>query len=451
MTRLSRYNYFYPWREGYHLAYNARSGAVALMTEENYRAYLALAAKLDSATAPPLTEPEQTLLTQMQRGLFVHSDQISELDAIKFQHRSTRFETSSLGLVIAPTMACNMACKYCFEDNKRGRMSPEIINATVEFIKRRAPELKALEISWYGGEPLLALDVIEEMTTRILELAREFKFQFVATMITNGYLLTPPNVDRLVALKVGAAQITVDGPARLHDVKRPLKNGKGSFDQIIENLKYASTKMAIAVRVNVDKSFTAEIIGELLDELVAAELRERVSVNFGLLEPASSVCANIAESCYDTADFSQVEIEFYGAVLEHGFEIDKLPSPLDIFCVAQRINSFVLDPDGHFYRCFNYVGDKTKSTGTVAAEPDYSHPEFTRLFKFDPFENDSCRNCDILPICMGGCPSRRDDRGLDSAKLCDSWRFNLEPMLDIIARNRYRAALQAVQPTKETK
>ena len=451
MPKLSKYNYFYPWREGYHLAYNARSGAVALMTEENYRALAALKSRLSESTPAQLSAEEQLLLSQLQHGLFVHPDELSELDALKFRHRSARFGTSSLGFVVAPTMACNMACEYCFEENKRGRMSRTVIDDFVKFISKRAASLETVEITWYGGEPLLAMDIIEEVTLRILDLAAEQKFKYYGAAISNGYLLTPENVDRLLKLRVGSVQITIDGPGRLHNQKRPLKNGKDSFATIIENLKYASTKMAVIIRVNVDKSFTPEIVAELLDELEEAGLKEHIAVNFGLLEPASSACANIAENCYDVAEFSRAEIAFYAEVLDHGFQIDKLPAPLDIFCVAQCINSFVVDPDGELYRCFNYVGDKTRSIGNISQDPQYSHPEFTRLFKFDPFENDSCRDCDILPICMGGCPSRRDDRGLEAAKLCDSWRYNLEPMLDIIARNRYRAAPQTVQPTKETK
>ncbi len=450
MSKLSSYNHFFPWRNSTYLAYNARSGAVGLMTRENYDAFQALAGKLAESPSVPLSADEQTLLTQLEHGLFVHPDELSELDWLKFVHHKARFDSESLGFVLAPTMACNMACEYCFEDNKHGRMSPEVIESVVQFIARRADQLRVVEFTWYGGEPLLAMDIIEDLTKRILKLAEEHRFLFGASTITNGYLLTKDNVDRLVDLKVNAAQITLDGPARIHDTKRPLKNGRRSFSTIIENIKYAVTRMSIVIRVNVDKSFTRDIISELLDELEQAGLREKVGMNFGLLEPATSACANISESCFDMDDFSRAEIEFFTVLLDRGFRIDKLPSPVHVFCVAQSVNGFVVDPDGDFYRCFNYIGDKSHVSGNIAAELDYSHPEFTRLFKFDPFEEDSCRKCNILPICMGGCPSRRDDRGLTAEELCASWSYNLAPMLDIIARSLPQAEPHAAQQPKET-
>jgi uncharacterized protein len=255
-------------------------------------------------------------------------------------------------------------------------------------------------------------------------------------MISNGYLLEKSVVDRLVALKVSMIQVTLDGPARVHNKRRPLKNGKASFDQIIENIKYACTKMTVGARINVDKDFNREIVSELLEELKVADLQQKVGVYFGMLEPASTVCSNIADSCYSTVDFSQVEINFYQLLLDKGFRIEKLPSPTSAFCMAQRLNAFLVDPAGNLYRCFNYVGDLKQSIGNIRDQVDFQHPNYTKLFNFDPYEDSRCKACDILPVCMGGCPSHRADRGMSGDELCQSWKHNLGPMLEIIARSR---------------
>ncbi len=449
MPKLSRYNQFYPWRDGYYLAFNARSGAVALMTGENYAVYQQLGGKLAGGATDGLSSEEQALLKQLEYGMFVHADTLDEIEHLKFTHRQARFDDSTLGLVIAPTMACNMACHYCFEENKKGRMTPQITEALLAFVEKKAPHLTTVDVSWYGGEPLLALDVIEDITESLLEMGKVHNFKYTSSMITNGYLLTNEVVDRLVRLKVGSVQVTLDGPARLHNNKRPLKNGKDSFDTILKNLHYASSKMGVGIRVNVDKTFEISMVAELLDQLDEAGLRDRVGVYFGLIEASTSACANITESCYEMSDFSKVEIDYYALLLQRGYRIDKLPSPSATFCMAQTINSFLVDPDGDTYRCFNYVGDKAKSSGNIKDPISFDNPNFTKLFKFDPFEDDHCLDCNILPVCMGSCPARRADRGLTRDKICESWKYNLQPMLEIIGWSRQQAQQKALA-AKET-
>lgn len=446
MTKISRYNHFQAWRDGYYIAYNACSGAVALMTTENYETYCRLAERIGSNNDGwALSEAEQVLLKQLEYGRFVNPDQRDEFAAVKFQHGLDRYDQTTLGLVIAPTMACNMACEYCFEENKRGKMSPEIVEAIISFVDKQAGNLRHLDINWYGGEPLLALDVIEDLTLTLLDLGKDRNFQYSSSMISNGYLLTQETVDRLVALKVSMVQVTVDGPARIHNRKRPLKNGKESFQTIVDNIAYAASKLMVTVRVNVDKNFDADSIVELLDELKRSDTHNRVAVYFGQLEPATKVCSNIADACYDTSDFSQVEIDYYRLLLDNGFRIEKLPAPTSAFCMAQRVSAFLIDPEGNLYRCFNHVGDPDRVMGNIRDTIDYSHTNFTRLFDFDPFEDESCKTCNILPICMGGCPSQRADRDLRIEQLCLGWKHNLSPMLEIIARSRQQKAKGAIK------
>jgi len=259
-------------------------------------------------------------------------------------------------------------------------------------------------------------------------------------MVTNGYLLTRENVDRLAELKCASAQVTLDGPSRIHDRQRPLKNGKSSFATIISNLQYAVTKMGVSIRVNIDKTFNAETIRELIDELQQAGLQRKVWVNFGMLEATTGVCANIAENCYGAADFSKVETEYFALLLDQGFRIQKLPAPTKVFCMAQQVGCLLIDPDGDLYRCFNHVGDKAKATGHISAELNFRHPEFNRLFRFDPFDYPECRECNILPLCMGSCPARRINGNGRPETTCDTWKYNLEPMLEIIALARQQAA-----------
>ncbi len=445
MSKLSRFNHFQPWRDGYYIAYNAMSGAVALMTNENYEVYKKIPEILASNNQPDLSDEEKELFKQLEYGRFLCDDDLDEVEALQFRQNMDRYGQASMGLILAPTLACNMACEYCYEANKKGRLSSQLVEKIVEFVEERAPHLAGLDVSWYGGEPLLAMDIIDDLTATFLDLAEEYKFKYGSSMISNGYLMTPEVTDRLVKNQVKTIQLTLDGPGRIHNKKRPLKNGKPSFETILKNIQYAADKIGVGIRVNVDKSFTNDIIKELLQELIDAGVHDKVGVYFGQLEASTQVCSNISESCYETADFSKIEIDYYRLLLEYGFRIDRLPQPMSTFCMAQVISSFLIDPDGDLYKCFNHVGDKDKIVGNIGAEINYQNPNFKHLFNFSPFQDETCSSCNFLPICMGGCPSRRADRGLTGEQLCDSWRHNLEPMLEIIALSRQ----QEMQRQKE--
>lgn len=61
----------------------------------------------------------------------------NEVEMLKFQNHRTRFDDSNLTLTIAPTMECNFACPYCFEEGVRyRRMDKEIENQVVKIVKK---------------------------------------------------------------------------------------------------------------------------------------------------------------------------------------------------------------------------------------------------------------------------------------------------------------------------
>ncbi len=406
------------------------------MTRDNYNLYLDLRDKIEAGQSDNFSPAEAELIEKLQYGSFVFPGQHDEIEELHFNHNMARYDKTILNLSFAPTMACNMACTYCYEGIKKGRMSPEVIEHIVNFVRERAPGTKELDIAWFGGEPLLAMEIIEKLTDSFLDLQKQFKFSYTAMIITNGYLLNRENVDRLSDLKVQAAQVTLDGPARMHNKKRPLMNGAGSFERIIENIKYAVEKMRISIRVNIDKSFSPEIMAEMLQELDRAGLRDKVGINFGHLEALTSTCSNIAESCYNIAEFSKAEVAYYNLFLQSGFMIGKLPLPSQITCISQSVNAFLIDPEGRMFKCFAKLGDPSKAMGYIGDKIEYNNENFTGLFRFDPFLDEDCRRCNILPVCLGGCPEKRTNPDFGKEECCVSWKHNLEPMLEIIAHSR---------------
>ena len=93
-------------------------------------------------------------------------------------------------------------------------------------------------------------------------------------MITNGLLLTPEIVDRLVPFGLNGVKITLDGDRDTHNRMRPLRGGQGTFDRIVENIRQVAGRVRVAIGGNFDES-SVDSYPALLDFLRAAGLRRQ--------------------------------------------------------------------------------------------------------------------------------------------------------------------------------
>src|SRR5688572_17465472 len=151
----SRYNYF-TRRGDRWVGYNARLGTIALLADDVVR----------------LLQGEEPLLKirgagQLVKLGFLHTG--DELDKI-FQLYDSARNGAELHLTVAPTLACNFACDYCYQNPYRNdrSMSPEVQKATLAFIGARVAEgRRSVTLEWYGGEPLLAKETVLSMTPAV--------------------------------------------------------------------------------------------------------------------------------------------------------------------------------------------------------------------------------------------------------------------------------------------
>lgn len=54
-------------------------------------------------------------------------------------------------------------------------MSRDVQEKVVELVKARAESVMRLSVTWYGGEPLLALDIIENLTNKFWRFVKSIK------------------------------------------------------------------------------------------------------------------------------------------------------------------------------------------------------------------------------------------------------------------------------------
>src|SRR5947209_2918690 len=146
------------------------------------------------------------------------------------------FSSNYLNLIILPTESCNFRCTYCYETFENKKMPPAVVTGIKSLIDRRGGDLDELEISWFGGEPLLALDVITQISKHAIEVSKTKRFTFRSGMTTNGYFLNRDRLRQCLDHKVDFFQISLDGNPDEHNASRKLASGAGTFEQIWSNL-----------------------------------------------------------------------------------------------------------------------------------------------------------------------------------------------------------------------
>lgn len=320
---------------------------------------------------------------------------------IKLARLRNRFDTDSLVLAIAPTISCNFACSYCFEEEhtkKSNIIKPNTVDDIISFISSHK-HLQTLQIVWYGGEPLLGFDKIVFLTKRIKALPID---NYNAFMITNGYSLDKKKIEQLKDLYVSKLQITIDGLEKTHNQRRPHRTNKDSFQRIVNNIVELFSiypEVVVNVRVDIDKNNADEFF-ELNDYL-----KNKISSSNLSLYPA--YVAEYNNSC-GTASCMLNRIEQGEFALKNGnkypFEKYYYPQTAVSECTARCVNSYGIGPNGELYKCWCDVGREEKIIGNVK-EGIKNIELYTRyMTDADPLYDKECIDCPYLPICNGGCP-----------------------------------------------
>lgn len=386
-----------------------------------------------------------SLVKELSKGEFLIEDDEDELETLRILEMMSRFSTDNLNLTIAPTLDCNFNCVYCYEMKQEApkTMNKEVAKKLVDFLDKKLVSTEFLHVTWYGGEPLLATEMISNLSESFIELCDKHECSYSTDLVSNCHLL-----DKLLAEKlkedcrIESVQPTIDGPKEIHDKRRPLRNGKGSFERIIGNLKEICDIIRVNIRVNVDTQNIAYML-QLLDFLSDEGLKEKCSLYFARTDSPTEACKSVSEYCYTNEMYSRKEVELYKMALSKGFEMGKYPRPIWSYCGAVSSNSFIVDPEGNFHKCWNTIGNKTETVGSLDQPEAYSQ-KLLQWLSWNPFEFEQCRKCNIFPICKGGCPYRwlKENR----TPHCDGWKYNLLEMLKLFYLSRLMYPEKGVLP-----
>jgi uncharacterized protein len=410
-VQLSKYTLFvhdYP-NPGEHLVYHTRTQSLIKIHQELYDA-------LDSIRrtgVTTMTQYEENLADLYRMGILVQdeADDRKRLDHF-MEQKKWGINQSLFHATILTTYNCNFACTYCFEESTR-TSSQKLDHVTsdliIAWLQRKVQKLnvRAVELNYYGGEPLLNQPVMEHITSRMKKWCDSGGVKFKMALQTNGALLTPEFVDRYLPLGLVGAQVTVDGTKQVHDRQRPMRgSGKGTFDLVIQNLLVVADKIKITVAAGYDKGDPRGIL-DLLDYLDSIGLLKKlkgftyapIHPTLGPKEHPEHIVSSGCLSNYETETLLHADTAIKEVMRKKGM-FTKSGLSVSMCPVTSGDSSVTIDTQGHIYKCNAMLGHPDLAVGDVR-ENEYNerHRSFMAMDAWKQCDAD----CPYVPLCNTGC------------------------------------------------
>ena len=383
----------------------------------------------------PSNEEREALDLLTENGFLVE-DRATDRRNLDTYLAGVKSDSSELNITLLTTLQCNFACDYCFQGdhgdyNKTAdKMSLETAARVAEWFERELDRVRPEKfvLTFFGGEPLLNLPVMYMLAERAHRAAQTRRVSLFVNIITNGLLLTPEVVDRMLPFGLNGVKITLDGDKDTHNRMRPLRGGQGTFDRIVENIRQVASKCRIAIGGNFDES-SAGSYPALLDYLRAQDFGDKlVKVNFkpivreaplsakgiiplipvgasGAREALKGTCMTSvgsgAGAACDTCHTMEDQMTFIREETKrHGFPTnDGVPKGM---CHVHKTHAHTIGPDGSLYACPGFTGQKAQSTGHIDDRRDALRESALEKFeRLHPWKE--CGDCAFIPTCAGGC------------------------------------------------
>ena len=408
----SIYNIVVRDENGDHIIYNTLKRCLITLNQNAYATYLL---------------KEGRYLDELVEAGVLVENAAYEQDIQERQFDLDRFSNDWFALCMSPTYECNYNCPYCYEHgaNPPGIMSAEVIRKTYEFFEAvyERDHFKKFSLGWYGGEPTLCMDIIEEMTAWFRTFCEDRGIEFTVNILSNCGRIDPAMAERLAAVGVQRLMPTIDGHEELHNRRRVNRTLEDSFRATIDGLHHAADAgISVAANMNADRINMQEF----------RSLRQRLHDEEGIIIYPSLLKDyrqdyNENDEGFEDGPFELYTREDYSHDIHELFEetdysaavLEGLLRPVRNFCRGQLENYYVIDSLGDVYKCEGWMGHKDHVLFSLFDMPDVATMAYT---DYNPLRDPKCRDCPVLPLCKGQC--EWDRKLLDH--VCHIARFSIE-------------------------
>lgn len=409
--KVSRYTFLINHNEKYYL-YNTLSNALLEIDAELY-SFLDNCKKNNQKI-----NSLEDIVSLLKKDRFITENDEDEFLLYKSILLSIRGEKDNMSLTVAPTMDCCFNCHYCFEKSKRPTyMSDDVINGIVNHISN-IKGIKRLDLTWFGGEPLMAVPEMEKLYRKIRQKMK--KIEFNSCVITTGFHLTEDNIKALQRLKINRIQITLDGLKDSHNKIKFTEGCDDAFSAVLENIERTcqlAPEIHIAIRTNLTKE-NANEYQELQQMIMKRFAGKNLFIAPAFVMDRDDCGRTVSHNLFSKSEYSKYILRLAG----NGIDTPQVRYPENLFneCAIRNPYSFSFDPEGYVYKCWEHIGNTKYAIGKISKNgiiEDINQTLLNRqMYGADPLEDTVCRKCPYLPICHGGCPIQRIENKFEGGK-----------------------------------
>ena len=364
-------------------------------------------------------------LTEMSYLVDAGLDEGFQLETIRTRGRY--YDSDIRMITIAPTLACNARCYYCYEQGiEFSMMSRETADVLVDFLDKHCTERK-LTLTWFGGEPLMARDMMDYISRSLLSRGIEI----LSVITTNGYLIDDEVIEKSKTYwNIRRFQITIDDIGDAYNQIKAFVEPGNAFERVTENIeKLLQNDIKVNIRINFDPNHiegTLKTIDYLQERFgkYPSFFMYVAAINDMNVESVLNGFEDKREHPYLTLLRKMKDLGFLCPTslsdeLETKFDDEETLRYLNlrsrpIACYATCLNKFVVDPEGNFYKCHRLLGRGEKFIcGNIYEGIKYN--QAYKMFVDGKLSSHNCDSCSLLPMCQGGCKVKAMLYGEDQA------------------------------------
>ncbi len=341
-------------------------------------------------------------------GILVDED-IDEDACLELERKISTYSSirDQFGMVIAPTMDCNARCFYCYENDTRAHcyMDSATEKTLIEYLRKMATGKKKVFISWFGGEPLLCFDLIQRVSEKIIAFCDDNNIAYEAELTTNGFYLGK-HQEAFRQLRISDTQITLDGFEAEHERRKNYRDCENAWNITIDNIfTFSSNGHHITIRMNFDRSNIEGIMQTTKMLLNDSRWNKNISIYYYPLEPVG--CHSSVY--YTESEYEAVMENLYMNLYENGYYDDR-PDALGFYkmslpCYGATLGTTAVDYKGNIYHCQHLLCHEEMAIGNIQSGIKVTSDV---LKWYDGKLSDTCKDCQIVPLCQGGCVTKRN-------------------------------------------